>query len=268
MFFVLLSLFLFPAILMARQDTQTVSIFVQMMLVILVTIICQFLRKEPVTLITGEINLRTLRQFIIGLLTGAVLMIFPAILLYLSGLLKWSIKEFSFSTIISGVTACITVAVVEEFLFRGFIFQRLIESLGRWPAQLIIAGMFLLTHINNPGMMGSVKLIASVNIFLASILFGVAFIKTKSLAVPIGIHFMANWVQGSFLGFAVSGNAGLSFLRPQFKQAPDWLTGGAFGLEASLPGFFILFIVTVVFYFWNPQRAVTFKPWNNESSSL
>ncbi|MBK6989197.1 MAG: CPBP family intramembrane metalloprotease [Bacteroidetes bacterium] len=48
-------------------------------------------------------------------------------------------------------------AITEEFLFRGFIFKRLIESLGEWPAQIIISGLFLLTHLNNPGMAESVK---------------------------------------------------------------------------------------------------------------
>jgi dTDP-glucose 4,6-dehydratase len=41
---------------------------------------------------------------------------------------------------------------------------------------------------------GATKLLASVNIFVASLLFGLAFIKTKNLAMSIGIHFMANWV--------------------------------------------------------------------------
>jgi len=121
-------------------------------------------------------------------------------------------------------------------LFRGFIFQRLIGSVGRWPAQLIISGLFLLTHLNNPGMTGIVRLIASTNIFLASTLFGIAYIKTRSLAMPIGIHFMANFMQGIILGFGVSGIDGYHILLPVVDDAPIWLTGGSFGLEASFPG--------------------------------
>jgi uncharacterized protein len=68
-------------------------------------------------------------------------------------------------------------------------------------AQLPMAGYFLLIHMNNPGITGNTKLLASANIFLASIMFGLAFIRTGSLA----LHFIANWAQGTLLGFGVSG---------------------------------------------------------------
>ena len=72
--------------------------------------------------------------------------------------------------------------------------------------------------------------------------------------MPIGIHFMANWVQGTLLGFGVSGNDEAGILKPQFSQANDWLTGGSFGLEASLPGLIILLAITVSFYIWYPFK--------------
>lgn len=54
--------------------------------------------------------------------------------------------------------------------------------------------------------------------------------------MPIGIHFAANWVQGTLLGFGVSGNEDPGLLHPVFNSAPAWLTGGQFGLEAVYPG--------------------------------
>ena len=109
-------------------------------------------------------------------------------------------------------------------------------------------------------MVGSIKILASVNIFIASLLFGFAFIKTKSLAMPLGIHFMANWVQGTLLGFGVSGNDELGLLKPQFTMAPEWITGGTFGLEASLFGLVILILITGAFYIWYPSKELN----NNE----
>ena len=97
-------------------------------------------------------------------------------------------------------------------------------------------------------MTGSVKLMASINIFLASILFGLAFIQTQSLAMPIGLHLMANWVQGSILGFGVSGTKQLGLLIPSFGYTPVWLTGGQFGLEASLPGLVCVMITILILY--------------------
>jgi len=103
-------------------------------------------------------------------------------------------------------------------------------------------------------MVGAVKLIASANIFLASMLFGLAYIRTKGLALPIGMHFMANWTQGSLLGFGVSGNHEESILTPEFLNTSDLFTGGMFGLEASLFGLASLVIMIALFYLYFPNK--------------
>lgn len=247
-FFVLLVMFLLPTILIAQKYSVEVSIHIQAILILLVTIICQLLRKESITAITGKFDFRWLKQILTGLAIGAALMIFPAIILTVSGLAHWQINSVSFNTIISGVIVFVGVAIAEEFLFRGFLFQRLLESLGQWPAQLIIAGMFLLTHVNNPGMIGTTKILASLNIFIASIMFGIAFIKTKSLAMPLGLHFMANFMQGTVLGFGVSGETEASLFKAFTVEGLVWLSGGQFGLEASILGLITVIIITVGLY--------------------
>lgn len=247
-FFVLLVLFLLPTILTAQKHSVEVSIHIQALLILLVTIICQLLRKESITKITGKFNFRWIKQILLGLAIGAALMISPAIILTVSGFAHWQINSISFTTIISGVIVFAGVAIAEELLFRGFLFQRLLESLGQWPAQLIIAGMFLLTHINNPGMIGTTKILASLNIFIASLMFGLAFLKTKSLAMPIGLHFMANFMQGTVLGFGVSGVKEPSLFKAISDKCPIWLNGGEFGLEASFLGLITVLIITILFY--------------------
>jgi uncharacterized protein len=149
-----------------------------------------------------------------------------------------------------------SVAVAEEFLFRGIVFQSLRKSTGVLIAQIIIAAYFLLTHINNPGMTGSTKMLASINIFIASLMFGFAYIKTNSLVMPIALHFMANWVQGTLLGFGVSGNEQASLMKPSFGDAPQWMTGGSFGLEASVPGLVCVIVTTFLLYRWKPTLAL------------
>lgn len=62
-------------------------------------------------------------------------------------------------------------------------------------------------------------------------MFGLAFIRTKNLALPIGIHFAANFVQGTILGFGVSGGESqASLLRAKLSEVSNLLHGGAFGL--------------------------------------
>jgi len=254
-FFGLLALFLFPLILIADKYLFEVSIPMQVGLIIFVTGFCQALKRKPITEITGRLNLLWVKQFLEGLAIGGMLMVLPALILTVFGYTHWQFNDFSFSTILTGVTIFAGVALAEEFLFRGFIFQRFIQTLGPWPAQLIIAGMFLLTHLNNPGMTGLTKTLASINIFVASILFGLAFLKTKSLALPIGLHFMANLMQGTVLGFCVSGEKETSLFTPIFNQAPVWLTGGSFGLEASVPGLLTILFITVIFCRWNTEAG-------------
>jgi hypothetical protein len=84
--------------------------------------------------------------------------------------------------------------------------------------------------------------------------FGIAYIKTKNLAMPIGLHFMANVMQGTILGFGVSGEKEVSILTPIVDKVPAWLTGGTFGLEASVPGLFLLVVISSALYFWYPSN--------------
>ncbi len=122
-----------------------------------------------------------------------------------------------------------------------------------------MADYFLLTHLNNPGMTGVVRVLASINIFIASLVFGLAFIRTKSLAMPLGIHFMANFIQGGLLGFGVSGTDQSGLLSPVFSKAPVWLTGGQFGLEASILGLVCVVVTLILLYKWKQSE----ERWDN-----
>ena len=252
-FFLVLAAITFPCILISQYYKREISIAEQAVIVIITSWICQLLRRKPFTELTGRFNYTWVQNLLKGCLIGAAIMILPAGFLYIGGWVKWENQSIDMWSFLSATGMFISVAVAEEFLFRGFIFQRLMSSMGIWAAQLIMAGYFLLIHFNNPGMVGTIKLLASLNIFLASIMFGLAFIKTRSLAMPLGIHFMANWVQGTLLGFGVSGNDEVGILKPTFGQAPEWVTGGTFGIEASLFGLIILIMITGSFYIWYPS---------------
>jgi hypothetical protein len=72
--------------------------------------------------------------------------------------------------------------------------------------------------------------------------------------MPIAFHFMANWVQGTLLGFGVSGNEQASILKLVFTSASDMITGGSFGLEASVPGLISVIAATFLLYRWKPLQ--------------
>lgn len=224
-------------------------------LLFLVALPCQWLRKKGIRDLGFHINIRWLKELGIGVAIGAALMLLPAMIVYISGGVQWQFNPAGASALWSGLALFVVVALSEELLFRGFIFQRLIAGIGVWPAQIIMAVLFLAIHWNNEGMEGTVRVWASINIFLASFMFGQAYIRTRSLAMPIGIHFMANWVQSSVLGFSVSGDDAPGMLQPVFSDSPDWLTGGTFGLEASLPGLVFVIVTLVMLYLWKQPKA-------------
>lgn len=254
-FFLVLASLLVPTLIVAQQNSMDVSIGIQSIIVILASWICQLLRRKPLSELIGEFDARWFKELGLGGLVGSALMLVPALIMWILGWVDWQWNPAGLSTLISIVLLFAGVAVAEELLFRGFIFQRLIAGLGQWPAQLILAGYFLLTHLNNPGMTGDIKILASVNIFLASLIFGLAFIRTKSLAMPLGLHFMANLMQGGVLGFGVSGTDQSGLLKPVFSEVPDWLTGGQFGLEASVFGLICVVVTLIALSMWKPSET-------------
>jgi membrane protease YdiL (CAAX protease family) len=247
-FFLILSVFVFALIFLAERNHFDISIWHQLVVIVAVSVICQWMRRQSFLEITGRMDRAWFRDLSVGAIIGALLMLLPAMILTLTGVVQWSVNTVSPRSIFFAMAGMLGVALAEEFLFRGFLFQRLIGGIGKWPAQLLIGALFLLTHLNNPAMSGVSKIIASINIFTASILFGITFIRTTRLAMPVAIHFMANIIQGSVLGFGVSGNHDESILAPEFKSDQVWMTGGSFGLEASIVGLAVVVVITAWCY--------------------
>jgi membrane protease YdiL (CAAX protease family) len=125
----------------------------------------------------------------------------------------------------------VKAAVLEEILFRGVLFRLLEQRLGAWLALAISAAIFGGLHLTN----ANATLTGAVAVMLTGgMVLGAAFMLTRRLWLPIGIHFAVNFVQSGIFGSAVSGNqAGHGLLRGVLT-GPDWLTGGTFGVEASL----------------------------------
>lgn len=124
----------------------------------------------------------------------------------------------------------ITAAVNEEVLFRAIGF-RFAEQLGGSLFALgVTALLFGVVHLSNPG----ATLFAALAIASeAGILLGAAYMLTRRLWLAVGLHAGWNFTQGWIWSIPVSGTTGAPGLFVTERQGPDWLTGGAFGLEAS-----------------------------------
>ncbi len=120
--------------------------------------------------------------------------------------------------------------VAEEILIRGVIFRITEEGLGTWLAIVISSLLFGLAHAANP----HASLVSGLAVALeAGVLLAAAFVLTRRLWLPIGLHFAWNFVQGGVFGVAVSGHAIGGLLKGRLS-GPALLSGGPFGAEASV----------------------------------
>jgi membrane protease YdiL (CAAX protease family) len=179
---------------------------------------------------------RFLRDLAFGTLGGVALIVTSAAIVYgFGGFHAVRTPGVGLQGLLQGAWLFLAVACFEEILFRGYPFQRAVRGFGFTGAQWVFAACFALVHWGNPGMHGATKVWATLNIGLAAVLLAFCWRRTGSLALPIGVHLGWNWAQGCLLGFGVSGTSIQGWWTPVFHGRPEWLTGGTFGLEASLP---------------------------------
>lgn len=255
LFYLALAAMLAPTtILLSRQGTAP-GVPLQAIMVVVATAACLVLRREhPRQLLGGLPSWRS--GVPIGLACGFAIWGGTAMLLWLSGDVVWQWNDPGLQALRSGLADCLAVAVAEELLFRGFPFQRLVDGIGAWPAQIVMGCYFVLVHSAGLATAGDLQYLAAANIFLASLLFGAMYLRTRSLALPLSSHFALNFVQGPLLGFGVSGHAAGGLLVPHMDDAVPWWTGGAFGLEASLPGTLVIFMALITVVFWTRTSSV------------
>lgn len=130
----------------------------------------------------------------------------------------------------AAVAMALSAAVGEELLMRGGMFRIVEDMAGTLAAVLVSAGVFGLLHSANKG----ATVVSSVAIALeAGVLLGIAYALTRSLWLPIGLHFGWNFTEGGVFGAAVSGGKSHGLVSASVT-GPDLLTGGAFGPEASV----------------------------------
>ena len=248
-FYLMLAALVVPVTVLASRMGTSPGVALQAALVAVATLACLAMRREHPRTVSGTLG--SWRTGVpTGLLWGSVMWTVVALVLWASNSVEWRWSGKGVGALQNGLIDCLAVACVEELLFRGFAFQRLIDGIGKWPAQVAMACYFVLVHSTGLAGAGELAPLAAVNIFLASLLLGATYLRTRSLAVPIALHFALNFMQGPVLGFGVSGNASAGLWVPTTGSAPVWWTGGPFGLEASLPGTLAVLVALAVVLRW------------------
>ena len=191
-----------------------------------------------------EISLRALP---VGLLSGLLigLLMFAAVMGLMAVFGLYDIVWKAPGSAWEAIGGSIESGVLEEVLTRAVILRLLWRAFGPWVAFAVSAALFGALHLGNP----NASLFAALCIAVeAGVMLGAFYALTGRLWVSIGVHAAWNFTQGYIFGAAVSGTdfgpaMATSTARPGFA---DYLTGGPFGPEASLPALVVGTLVGVV----------------------
>jgi uncharacterized protein len=136
----------------------------------------------------------------------------------------------------------VIAALAEEAMARGYPLQTFTRAHLTRLGVLLTSLFFAMLHLFNP----NVFPVALVNTTLAGVWLAVAYLRTRSLWFPLGVHWAWNWALGSLFGLPVSGLHLVSHPLLQATDAgPTWLTGGSYGLEGGVAGTIALLLSTL-----------------------
>lgn len=179
-----------------------------------------------------------------GWVLGAFLMILLFAALWLAGWVTLGGAPWQPLNFLAAVLLSVVVSFNEELAFRGYIMQRLAWAWGMPAAVVVSSLIFGLVHALNP----DAHVLGVLSICLAGFLYAAAYLVSRTLWLPIGLHMAWNLVEMHILGFPGSGHVEPSVMQSTV-QGPEIMTGGAFGPEGglislgiSLAGIAILFV--------------------------
>ena len=135
----------------------------------------------------------------------------------------------------------ITVGLIEEMMMRGILFRIVQESLGSWIALSASGLVFGAMHLLND----NITVLAIANLTAAGVFLASAYLLTGRLWLAAGLHAAWNFVQNSIFSLAVSGHEVKAGLLVTERSGPDWLTGGAFGIEGSAVDLVVVVLASV-----------------------
>lgn len=195
-----------------------------------------------------------------GLMIGwaaALVAVIPAVILgALHPEFFWSGSAIA-STFLS-LLSLLLAALAIEVAFRGFLFRRLIDTIGPTAATILLSGIYALLGGLRPNASG----LSFIVMFIGGVLFSIAYLRTHAVWLGWGMHFAWLAALALVFGLPVAGDATYSGIVQSDVGPPQWLTGGAYGLEAALfTAFVFLLAIAAVYrvtrdYAWNYTHPV------------
>ena len=205
--------------------------------------------RRPVSLMGLGRYPEALRELLAGMLMGVVLIVVGVSILWSTRLASFSFNGFSPDLLwylLGALVVLVISAAYEEVLFRGYVFQSLIEGTSFWIAVAVYSLLFGAGHLDNPD--ATVYTIAVT--IIAGVCLGTIYYRTRALWMCIGVHFMWNWLMGPIFGMGMTGSR---FLRRSLFAYEPSESGMIQGADALSEIIFGLILIALVAYLWKAR---------------
>jgi hypothetical protein len=134
-----------------------------------------------------------------------------------------------------------TGSLLQEMVLLCVIYRLIEELAGSWISLFLSLMIFAGVHLFNEA-----ETLATVSMLMLSSLILIApFILTRRIWVSWGFHATWNFMQAGVFGMANSGILFEGWMVSEFS-GPEWITGGAVGLEATYLSIGFDFLIGVV----------------------
>lgn len=197
--------------------------------VIGVVVLCQrFIDGQPLELLGVRFNAR---EFAVGAAAAAATVLALLSLLVLLGHASISglTEPWPWLRVVGLLPLVLLQSGTEELVCRGYLLRTSLRVLGPVSSTALVSLFFGALHLLNP----ETSVLSFASTVLIGVLFSIVTLKTNSLWVAIGLHTAWNFTLGTIASLPVSGLR-LSHLFEVTVEGPHWLTGGGYGLEASV----------------------------------
>jgi membrane protease YdiL (CAAX protease family) len=218
----------------------------------------RYLDKRSIESLGLTLNLQSLFDVLIGI---AITLLQMGLIYLLMSQLGWiTFEGFAWEVDPIGIVikdtllfflTFILVGWTEELLSRGYHLQTIANGINLFWGVIVSSAVFSLLHLNNAG----ANWASVAGIFFAGVLFAYAYIRTRQLWLPIGMHIGWNFFEGVVFGFPVSGLDTYALTRITV-QGPEIWTGGVFGPEAGLIVLPALVVGAILIFLYTRKRSM------------
>jgi membrane protease YdiL (CAAX protease family) len=207
-------------------------------------------------------NRASMENLAFGILGGggaACLVLGPAVLAGAARFAGTPNDQPSF-TVLVFVTALLALgAMGEELMMRGYGFQILLATCGTWATILPVGVVFAFLHTGNP----NATWLGIANTAGFGMLFGYAYVRSRDLWLPAGLHFGWNFTLPLF-GVNVSGLTMKVTGHEMVWRAGNLWSGGKYGPEASVLTSVMVAVLSV--YLWKAPIRRQVSPLTDPST--